>query len=207
MCSISGDHFYLPARFRGCIQSQTEKVSFSYHVNVLAVKSLWPHSFDRHIHAYEVTLDKQYKPFEQRNITFATTANAWDNAVQKSRQYMTDYNKLISTLEAGQTPYETKFAAALNRTKDFSDQVVDKTGSISKAFYDVVDGVFGHSSMAVLSVLFTPIGLNLLSVVLLAFSLVTTVMHHITEVRDRRKIEKNYAMLEQYYEMGTYTAT
>lgn len=202
MCSLTGDQFYLPARLTHCLRddrAQELNVQFTYHLNTLAVKTLWPERFDDRMKAYEIKLDTMYKPFPPVNLTFTTPASAWDNAVALSHTYLTNYTKLVNNLRKGATTYETKFDAAYNRTVDFSDQVVDKAGSLSKAVKDVVEGVFGNSPLAFLAVLFTPVGLALVSLgIALVIALPVFIKKFMDVVRVRKSKDQYTLLMEMY---------
>lgn len=174
-CSMSGADFYLPPRYTGCTinngERTAEQVSYVYHFNTAMVKSLYPESDEAKLLSYMNFTKLQHPPFRMPNIRFVVEDNFTDY-VDISNTFSAELSKTLRRQKKDLAVYSVKVDAALNRTRDFSDQIVDREGSITNALKDVFEGFFGGKLGSLLAMMFSPLGIALLAFILSSFDFI-----------------------------------
>jgi hypothetical protein len=198
-CSLSTADFYLPLRVTNCDVDSGGGggggVSFLYHVNTALIHSLYPNMSQRAEYlSYRNFTEKQNLPFSIPPIRFAVADN-FSQYASVTRALSGELKRTVQRAKDGVASYENKMDAALNRTRDFSDQVVDRAGDISKAFLDFFDGIFGYKIGHVLALVVSPVGLCMITMVFNLFDCIPGVIDGCR----RRRTKKNVLERERTF--------
>lgn len=94
--------------------------------------------------------------------------------------------------------YAEKVDQGLTEARDFSDQVVDRDGSILKGLSGLIGDLFGGNILQIIALIFSPIFLSLLSIIISAYTFIPTLMYDIREYKKDRKQAKNDKIMENY---------
>ena len=191
-CSMSASDFYLPSRYTGCTVS-TEGVSYIYHLNSVMIKSLFPDSAEAKYLSYKNFSKLQNPSFEMPDIKFEVEDN-FTSYVDISNALSARLNKTLQRAAKDLKSYIIKEDAALNRTRNFTDQVVDRAGSITDAIQSVFDGIFGGSVFAFLSTLLTPYGILLVACIVNMLEFVPNFIADMNRCRQRRQERISYSL-------------
>lgn len=93
--------------------------------------------------------------------------------------------------------YAEKVDQGLTEARDFSDQVVDRDGSILKGLSGLIGDLFGGNILQIIALIFSPIFLSLLSIIISAYTFIPTLMYDIREYKKDRKQAKNDKIMEK----------
>jgi len=104
-----------------------------------------------------------YPHFAIPNITFMTSDLS--DFVAKDRMYSNQFKKIVASIKKDMPLFKSKVDLALNKTRDFTDQVVDKTMNVTGMLKGVLS-MFGGTWLG----LFTAVSLPMLGAII-AFSL------------------------------------
>lgn len=176
-CSLSAADFYLPQRITGCTTATdggggggAADVSFIYHLNTAIVTSLYPDATETARYLSYKNFSRKHHRFDLEipDIQFATSDD-FSDYVSVGDAFSAKLSDTLRRQQAGMISYESKIDAALNRTRDFRDQIVDRSGDISKAVNDLFSGVFGSKIGHVLALVASPVGLLMITFVFSAF--------------------------------------
>ena len=188
-CSINAKDFFLPTRYTGCVISDSlshplPPPTYTYQVNSIIIKSLFPQSDIAKISAFDSLLKKVEAPSDFPKIKFLVQ----DNYTQNSDYSDAQSASLTSTLERQKEKlpaYIVKEDAALARAQNMSDIVVDRGTSLSKAFWDLL-GLFGGDVRSLVAAIFSPTFIILIAAVLSFFQFVPILVSDIVQFCDRK---------------------
>ena len=141
-CSLRASNFYIPTRYAGCsIQQQTQQyeeeeqsktsLSFKYSLNTLLATRL---DFNKQLSqlSSDATRDIKYHHFALPNITFEIV-DKYDQVIDIDRDQRIDIKKLEGSIRANATLYYNKESQILHEARNFSDQIIRRSGSIINA--------------------------------------------------------------------------
>lgn len=205
-CTMSGADFYLPSRYTDCMianKSEQSTPTYLYHMNIGMIQRLFPNSAEAKLTSYAYFNKKRHPPFSLPNITFTVEDN-FTNYVDISDKFAADLNKTLRNQQAHLAAYSVKEDAALARVRNFSDQVVDRSGNLEKALKDLFDGVFGGKIGLILAAIFSPLGIICIAFILTAFEFVPDVTTDVyVKMRQRKADKEYYIMLNRVHHMDT----
>jgi len=196
-CTVSGADFYLPPRYTDCVvsnQSLSNTAQYMYHLNTAMIQQLFPKSAEAQLTSYAQLVEKRHPIFSLPNITFAIEDN-FTEYVDLSDKFAADLNKTLECQKKAVAAYTVKEDAALARVRNFSDQLVDRTGNLKKALEDLFDGVFGGSVGLILAVVFSPMGIISIAFILAAFEFIPEITTLVYVTVRRKKADKEYHRL------------
>ena len=197
-CTVSGADFYLPPRYTDCVVSNQSAVSdiaqYMYHLNTAMIQQLFPKSAEAQLTSYAHLLEKRHPIFSLPNITF-TIENNFTEYVDIADKFGADLSKTLQCQKKAVAAYTVKEDAALARVRNFSDQLVYRTGSLTKALEDLFDGVFGGRIGLILAVVFSPIGIVSIAFILAALEFIPEITAAVYVMIRRRKADKEYRRL------------
>ena len=196
-CTITANDFFLPKRYTGCMdwdKTESTEVTYAYHLNTIAVNTLYPTSAHARINSYQAKLNAKWPPFEHPNISFSRENN-WNDYVELSEKYKANYTMTIERGKKEQAIFVDAADAALQRTRNFGDQVVDREGNVAKAIKDLIYGVFGDDVLNVITFVFGPMGLACMAFLLSLAVLVPNIGGTLHRMHRRRKAARQYTYL------------
>ncbi|AAS00944.1 ORF54 [Ostreid herpesvirus 1] len=191
-CSLSASHFKLNPRIGGCEKSLegVPKTTKIYSRNMAAVTEFVTDEDLKLVNSYSARVDKLYPPIKMEKLEFKTYDNV-EAYAEKSRKYGQDFIKGAELMKKNLTIYKDKVDEGLKKARDFSDQVVDREGSIINAISGLFTDIFGGEVWAVIAAIFSPVFLT-------AFALIISLINFIPAVRydykqyKKEKREKRY---------------
>ena len=196
-CTVSGVDFYLPPRYTDCVVSNhsvSDTAQYMYHLNTAMIQQLFPKSSEAQLTSYAHLVRKRHPIFSLPNITFTIEDN-FTEYVDMSDKFGADLNKTLRCQKKEIAVYTVKEDAALSRVRNFSDQVVDRTGNLKKALEDLFDGVFGGRVGLILAAVFSPMGLISIAFILAAIEFIPKITTLVYVTIRRRKADKEYHQL------------
>lgn len=196
-CSLSGADFYLPARYTGCFVSNPVEgatVSYKYHINTAMIQSLFSSSDEAKYMSFKNFTELQHPPFDLPDIRFSVEDN-FTEYVDISDKYSAQLSATLDRQSKDLQSYSNNIDAALNRTRDFSDQVVDRAGSIENALRGFLDKLFGGKIGVALTVIFSPLTVVLLAFIIAAFDFVPGVTTAIYVWLRQKEASQMYRLL------------
>ena len=96
----------------------------------------------------------------------------YSNYVEAADFYEASLLTNLKIAKANLPIYSNTVDASLERARNFSDQVIHRSGSITNAIGDVFDGLFGGSALRCVALLFSPMGLMLIAFILSAMQFI-----------------------------------
>lgn len=197
-CSMSTTDFYVPPRYTGCAPLDEaraeESLSYMHHFNMAMVQSLFPKSDEARYLSYQNFTDRQTPAFKIPHITFHVEDN-FTEYVHVSDTFSAELKKTLELQKKHLVLYSTKVDAALNITRNFSDQVVDRAGSIEKALQDVFQGLFSSKVWLAISVIFSPLGIMLIASILAVFDFVPDTTTKLCVLFRKRRAKSMYRIV------------
>ena len=201
-CTVTGADFFIPMRYTNCIvgkgRTYVSHLQYMYHLNKVVVTELYPRSDAASVASYEAKLNEMYPHFNVPNIKF-TVDPSLTEFVDASNKFDTQYNRIIEAQKNETHLFDDRAQAALRRVRNFTDQTVDRSGDVSKALSDVIEGVFGSNIGAVIAAIFCPIGMSCIAFMISTFEFVPSVSLRLYRCIVNRRAEHTYqAVIEQY---------
>ena len=196
-CSLVGVDFHLASRSSGCLETEAgsdDQTSYIYHTNAIMTKTLFPQSAAAALLSQETLLERIHPPFTFPDIAFHVEDNL-TAYIDLSDQFSASLGKTLENQKAELALYTTKEDAALNRTRDMSDQVAWRTTDIGKAVKDFFMS-FGGNFWAVGGILFSPLFMVCAAFVLSAIDFIPTAVAFVRarKLKGKRDREHKYAM-------------
>ncbi|KAJ8048092.1 hypothetical protein HOLleu_00265 [Holothuria leucospilota] len=142
------------------------------------------------LRSFDSQIQELYPPLEVPKIEF-TVPNLVDNYIELSDTYAADFKKSSKLAQEKLQIFETKVDEGISRTRNFSDQIVDRSGDWKKAFQDLIGGIFGKDVWIVLTFICSPAGLTIVAFVLNATIFIPEFTVFFIEYREHRK-HRNY---------------
>ena len=203
-CSVTGNDFFLPERFTGCLdvessghdtQTLDPPATYLYHLNTIMLKMMFPES-DAATYTSYATRDTTLTdvPFSFPKFSYSVE----DDLVARSDygdKTSRNLNKAVARELANLSSYVTKEDAALARARDMSDVTVDRAGSISAAFLDLAGAFFGKYSVY-LVLLLTPNFFMFITMVLVLPRAISQLVVDLVNLRKRKQME--YSITNTY---------
>lgn len=190
-CVLSGNDFYLPARYSGCeivSQKGKESVTYLYHVNTAIMTKLFTDNDVSDLMSYEYMINKLHPPLVLPRINF--TKPGFETFIDISDTFGAELNKILNRTKENITAYITKEDAALDRVRNFSDQISSRTANM----YDVFDSllsIFGKDVHIALAVIFSPL-------FLVCFACILSLLEFVPKVRSHLKRQKHLKLIYKY---------
>ncbi|KAJ8051083.1 hypothetical protein HOLleu_04520 [Holothuria leucospilota] len=147
----------------------------------------------KEIRSYEELVNRLYPPLEVPKIVFSVPDNV-SHYVEVSREYEANYTKMLASPK-DLAIYTDKVDEGLAKAKNFSDQIVDRVGSITKAIGDVFTFLLGGDAAAVISFL---LGWPLVAFVALILNGYFFLPEFILWLIERRQRVKGYVPIQVY---------
>lgn len=187
-CSLTAPDFFIPIRLTGCNKEFTAIPTTTkiYHRNMAMIQNVLNEDDLRGVRSFDSQVDALYPPLKVPKIEFYVHDDV-PGYVEISDKYAADYNKAAQLSKENLDIFAAKVDEGLAEAKNFSDQIVDRTGDWGKAFTDLITGIFGGDVWVVASFIFGPAGLTFIAMLLNAILFVPELMTCMYERRQRAK--------------------
>lgn len=193
MCSLTGKDFFLPARNDGCLRAtdagSPRPVTYLYHKNTELIRTLFPESEEAALSSFATTQELAHPPFVVPRLT-ATSDLAFNVSMAKLNKFEVALPRVLDRFAKNLPFYNRREEALLNRTRDYSDQVIDKSGDVIGALGSLLS-FLGDDVSRFLAIVFSTLGMAVIGTTLTLLATVPTICrHHRRARRDNKRLEK-----------------
>lgn len=186
-CSLFGTNFRIPTHISGCDQfsSETPVATKIYQQNVATLREFVTDLDLQQVSSYEESIGKAFPAFEVPEIKF-TVPDHLDNYIEISRKYASDFAKGAELIKKNLTIFKEKVDEALVEARNFTDQEVDRAGSVLAAIKELFDGLFGGEVWRLISAIFSPIVISGVAFILALIMFIPEFTHDVRRWKERR---------------------
>ena len=199
-CSLTAAHFHIPVRLTGCNESSLFSISLNemtvikrFTRNTAVLSATFSRKDLQSISSFEEKLGEEYPAFEIPQVHFSNVSAEVEGYIEKNEHLEIDYKKSINQWKKNESAFAEKIDEALNKTTDFSDQVVDRAGNAWEAIKSFFSSLLGGQAWKIISYIFSPMGISLIALILSALLccpvFAKDVVHFATFVNRHRQME------------------
>eukprot|EP00058_Branchiostoma_floridae_P005709 XP_002591197.1 hypothetical protein BRAFLDRAFT_105399 [Branchiostoma floridae] len=197
-CSLTTKHFYLPRRLTGCpdnFSGGVPQVSQYNYRNFVAIQT-WDPQKDLDLANSFAALNNRYYGNRYNFTPIEYHPDNFSKYVEESQKYSTQLVKAVHLAKKRTKVFAHRDQELLSKVRDFSNDVIMRSGSISTALGHFVSGIFGNSVGLIIAAIFGPFGMSLLSFILSLFMFLPICIRHIIR-RNRIAKEKKIAQEDE----------
>lgn len=198
-CSLSADHFKINPRLSGCdigALQDLNRTSKIYTRNTNVVTEFVTNEDINAVKSYAAKINELFPPIPIKKIVYKIQDNI-PQYIEASQKLGKNFLKGAELIKKNLSIYAEKVDQGLTEARDFSDQVVDRDGSILKGLSGLIGDLFGGNILQIIALIFSPIFLSLLSIIISAYTFIPTLMYDIREYKKDRKQAKNDKIMEK----------
>ena len=202
-CSVFGTNFRIPTHISGCdeVFDDVSAVTTIYQRNVATLSEFVTDLDLQEIRSYETSINQMFPAFDVPIINF-TVPDMVDNFIEVSREYGLDFAKGAQLVKENQVIFHDRAEEALAAAMDFSDQEVDRAGSVLGALQELFEGVFGGEVWQLLAFIFGPLGMSIIGFALAIIMFLPEVIYDIQDYRENKREEREeYKLLTNAFEI------
>lgn len=195
-CSLIGPNFRIPTHISGCDYTfedlpTTTKI---YQRNVATITEFVSDIDLQEVRSYAEKVDELWPEIKMPVINY-TVPDHLDNYVEVSRKYAQEFAKGAALIQKNLTLFKDKQDAALVEVRNYTDQEVDRAGSVLGALESLFTTIFGGETWALLTVIFGPIGLSFIALFISLLVAVPTIIQDIQAYREKKSDREEEAQL------------
>lgn len=176
-CSLSGPGFFIPPHIRHCDSHESDStVQYMFHINKIGAATFLSDADQLEAIAMEEKLNVLYTQHTLPNITFHIPDN-FSAYVEQSKKYSADFHTVIMLQEKNITQFKDKTDKTLHDVRNFSDQVIRRSESLSKLFTQLIYSIFGDNLGRAITFVFGPVGLSCIAFIISSFDFFPAVIY------------------------------
>ncbi|XP_019628731.1 PREDICTED: uncharacterized protein LOC109473300 [Branchiostoma belcheri] len=194
-CTLEAKHFYLGRRMTGCsneISGGVPHVSQYNYRNFVAIQT-WDPQKDLDLANSFATLTNRYYGNSYKFSPIEYHPDNFSRYVEESHKYSTRLVKAVQLAKQQTKVFAHRDQELLAKVRDFSNDVIMKSGSVSAALGDVVSGIFGNNIGLIISAIFAPFGMSLIAFLLSIFMFLPICVRYIMR---RHRVAKEKKLVE-----------
>lgn len=197
-CSLATDSFYLPVSFSRCtaLQGRETELDVRHTINAYVARALLTPTDLERLRVESEFRREKWPNFTLPNITYEIP-DQLGYYLQLSHKERQSAKKVTDAVKKEVALFQTREEAYLNKTRDFSDQVVNRAGSVSAAVDELFKGLLGTDVSSAITTIVSPLGFATIAFVISMIMLVRTCIRN--RKRDKTTNEKtnneNYELL------------
>nr|DBA11726.1 TPA_asm: membrane-fusion protein [Malaco herpesvirus 1] len=191
-CSLFGTNFRIPTHISGCEEfiSGVPSTTKIYQRNIATLREFVSDLDLQQVSSFETSINQMWPSIDLPVIEY-TVPDQLDNYIELSNEQGVDFARGAELIKQNLTIYKDRVDEALVTARNFTDQEVNRAGTILGALEELFNGVFGGEIWQVLSAVFSPLGISLLGFIIGLFLFVPALLWDIQEYREKKQ-ERDY---------------
>nr|ADP36930.1 p112 [Abalone herpesvirus Victoria/AUS/2007] len=189
-CTLIGPNFRIPTHISGCDYAfaNTPTTTKIFQRNVATITQFVTDVDLQTVRSYAEKVDELWPEIEMGVINF-TIPDHFNDYVEKSRRFASNFSKGAELIKKKLTIFKDKQDNALAAVRNYTDQEVDRAGSILGGLESLFTSIFGGKVWAVLAFVFSAPGLAIMSLVISAVAGVPLIVRDCRSWRERKREE------------------